>query len=109
MPAPPDRAVLGLNSFTGVWAPRALLTPFTDKVLEQLPKSGVKKLLVLSPAFTADCLETLEEIGERLGVSKSWGCRLHAKSLEMIRDLLGQDGVARATGGMTQHLPASRR
>jgi ferrochelatase len=41
------------------------LTPFTDKVLEQLPKSGVKKLLVLSPAFTADCLETLEELQQQ--------------------------------------------
>ncbi len=38
------------------------LTPFTDKVLEDLPQSGVKKLLVICPAFTTDCLETLEEI-----------------------------------------------
>jgi ferrochelatase len=41
------------------------LTPFTDKVLEELPKKGVKKLLVLSPAFTADCLETLEELQQQ--------------------------------------------
>ena len=41
------------------------LTPFTDKVLEQLPKNGVKKLLVLSPAFTTDCLETLEELQQQ--------------------------------------------
>ena len=41
------------------------LTPFTDKVLEELPKAGVKKLLVLSPAFTADCLETLEELQQQ--------------------------------------------
>jgi protoporphyrin/coproporphyrin ferrochelatase len=38
------------------------LTPYTDFELERLAKSGVKKLLVMSPAFVADCLETLEEI-----------------------------------------------
>lgn len=30
----------------------------------------------------------LEELGERLGLSKSWMCRVHAKSLELLRDLL---------------------
>ncbi len=38
------------------------LTPYTDKELERLPKEGRRKLLVITPAFTADCLETLEEI-----------------------------------------------
>jgi ferrochelatase len=32
--------------------------------LEELPKEGVKKLLVVCPAFVSDCLETLEEIAE---------------------------------------------
>ena len=41
------------------------LQPYTDKYLEDLPKQGVKKLLVLCPAFVADCLETLEEINVR--------------------------------------------
>lgn len=39
------------------------LTPATDETIVQLAKSGVKRLAVLSPAFVADCLETLEEIG----------------------------------------------
>ena len=39
--------------------------PYTDKYLEESPKQGVKKLLVLCPAFVADCLETLEEINVR--------------------------------------------
>lgn len=38
------------------------LTPSTDRKFEELPQAGVKKLLVICPAFTADCLETLEEI-----------------------------------------------
>lgn len=41
------------------------LQPFTDVVLEQLGKSGVKKLLIMSPAFVSDCLETIEELGIR--------------------------------------------
>jgi ferrochelatase len=38
------------------------LTPYTDFELERLPKEGKKRLLVMTPAFVADCLETLEEI-----------------------------------------------
>ena len=38
------------------------LQPYTDKTLEALPGRGVKKLLVICPAFVTDCLETLEEI-----------------------------------------------
>ncbi len=38
------------------------LQPYTDKTLESLPKQGVKKVAVVCPAFSADCLETLEEI-----------------------------------------------
>jgi ferrochelatase len=41
------------------------LTPFTDHEFERLPAAGVKKLLVMSPAFTADCLETLEELQQQ--------------------------------------------
>jgi ferrochelatase len=41
------------------------LQPYTDIALEELPKNGVRKLLVVCPAFVADCLETLEEMDER--------------------------------------------
>jgi ferrochelatase len=41
------------------------LTPYTDHVLEQLPQEGKKRLLVICAAFTADCLETLEEIRQQ--------------------------------------------
>lgn len=40
------------------------LQPYTAVRLEELPKEGVKKLLVVCPAFVSDCLETLEEIAE---------------------------------------------
>jgi ferrochelatase len=41
------------------------LKPYTDFEFERLAKQGVKKLLVICPAFVADCLETIEEIGIR--------------------------------------------
>jgi ferrochelatase len=41
------------------------LKPYTDFELERLARQGVKKLLVICPAFVSDCLETIEEIGIR--------------------------------------------
>lgn len=41
------------------------LKPFTDVRLGQMPSEGIKKLLIICPAFVSDCLETLEEIEER--------------------------------------------
>lgn len=40
------------------------ITPFSDDVIRECGKKGMKKLLIFSPAFTADCLETIIEIGE---------------------------------------------
>lgn len=39
------------------------IEPYTDATLLELAQRGVKKLLVMSPAFVADCIETLEELG----------------------------------------------
>ena len=41
------------------------LKPYTDFELVEFPKRGIKKLLVICPAFVSDCLETIEEIGMR--------------------------------------------
>lgn len=38
--------------------------PYTEDVIHQLAKDGVKKVLVFSPAFVADCLETTIEVGQ---------------------------------------------
>jgi ferrochelatase len=40
----------------------AWLKPFTVEQLKDFPKQGIKRLLILCPAFVSDCLETLEEI-----------------------------------------------
>jgi len=41
------------------------IEPYTDHVIDKLGKAGSKRLAVLCPAFVADCLETVEEIGIR--------------------------------------------
>jgi RNA polymerase sigma factor for flagellar operon FliA len=65
------------------------------EALSQLP---AKNRRVLEDYYFRD--ETLEAIGQRLGLSKSWVSRLHAKSLDMLREILeraGETGVARAS------------
>ncbi|MDA3952379.1 MAG: ferrochelatase [Bacteroidales bacterium] len=47
------------SRFTKKW-----LTPFTDEVIIQKAREGNKKLLVVSPSFVTDCLETIVEIGD---------------------------------------------
>ncbi|MGY3530400.1 ferrochelatase [Bradyrhizobium sp. USDA 4452] len=40
------------------------LQPYTDKTVEKLAKDGVRRIAVVTPGFSADCLETLEEIAQ---------------------------------------------
>lgn len=58
---PSDKAITTFQSrLTSAGAQWIL--PYTAPTLEELPSKGVKKLLVVCPAFINDCLETLEEI-----------------------------------------------
>ncbi|WP_042148746.1 MULTISPECIES: ferrochelatase [unclassified Pseudoalteromonas] len=51
-----------MMTFQSRFGKQEWLQPYTDKTLEQLPKEGVKSVQLICPAFSADCLETLEEI-----------------------------------------------
>ena len=51
-----------ITTFQSRFGPQAWLQPYTDKTLEKLPREGIKKVLVISPGFASDCVETLEEI-----------------------------------------------
>jgi ferrochelatase len=59
---------LGLDSdswqttFQSRFGKEEWLKPYTDKTIQALPKAGTKSLEVFCPGFSADCLETLEEI-----------------------------------------------
>ena len=50
------------TTFQSRFGPQEWLTPYTDKTLEELPKKGIKNLLIICPGFASDCVETLEEI-----------------------------------------------
>ena len=49
-------------SFQSRFGKARWLTPATDQTLAELPRRGVRDLVVLCPGFAVDCLETLEEI-----------------------------------------------
>lgn len=53
------------TTFQSRLAGQKWIEPYTDAVLPRLHAAGVRRLAVLTPSFTADCLETLEEIGIR--------------------------------------------
>mgnify|MGYP003313340203 FL=1 len=50
------------TTFQSRFGPQEWLQPYTDKILEGLPKEGKKNILVICPGFSSDCVETLEEI-----------------------------------------------
>ena len=52
------------TSFQSRLGREAWLKPYTAERLKQLPSEGIKKLVIVCPAFVSDCLETLEEMGE---------------------------------------------
>jgi ferrochelatase len=54
------------TTFQSRLAGQKWIEPYTDKRLAGLHDQGVRRLAVFTPSFTADCLETLEEIGIRL-------------------------------------------
>ena len=57
-----ERDIPILTTFQSRFGPQEWLQPYTDKTLENLPKDGKKNVLVISPGFASDCVETLEEI-----------------------------------------------
>jgi ferrochelatase len=69
------------------------IRPYTDEVVVELAKKGVKKVAILSPAFVADCLETLEE----LAIRASEDFRKHGgEELRLVPSLNSEDAWADA-------------
>ncbi|MFH1005712.1 MAG: ferrochelatase [Bacteroidota bacterium] len=67
------------SRFNGKW-----LAPYTDKIIKEKAKEGVKKILVFSPSFVADCLETIYEIDfEYSELFKKHG----EKKLQLVKSL----------------------
>lgn len=53
-----------MTTFQSRFGREEWLKPYTDHTLKSLPKEGVKSVQIVCPGFSADCLETIEEIGE---------------------------------------------
>ncbi|SMH52443.1 ferrochelatase [Mesorhizobium australicum] len=51
-----------ISTFQSRFGAQEWLQPYTDKTVERLAKEGVKRIAILNPGFSADCIETLEEI-----------------------------------------------
>jgi ferrochelatase len=51
------------HTFQSRFGPKKWLEPYTDRVLEQLPKENCYRIMIATPGFVSDCVETLEEIG----------------------------------------------
>jgi len=68
------------QTFQSLFGREVWLKPYTDDVLEKLARAGKKKVFVALPGFTADCLETIDEIGNesREAFLHAGGEALHA-------------------------------
>jgi ferrochelatase len=53
-----------MTTFQSRFGKAEWLKPYTDETMKSLPGNGVKSIQVMCPGFSADCLETIEEIGE---------------------------------------------
>jgi ferrochelatase len=67
--------------------------PYTDVAIAQLARQGKKRLVVFCPAFVADCLETLEEIGIR---AKEQFLKVGGERLTLVPSLNASPGWAAA-------------
>jgi ferrochelatase len=94
---------LWTQSFQSLFGREEWLKPYTDRTLARLAKSGVKRVLVATPGFTTDCLETIDEIGfEAREIFKHAGGELlhrcpclndHPAWIEAMRTLVTEEGA----------------
>jgi ferrochelatase len=90
------------QSFQSLFGKETWLKPYTDDTLVKLAKAGTKRVFVGLPGFTADCLETLDEIGNEsrhlfleAGGEQLHACRClndHPAWIEALRTLVLEEG-----------------
>jgi RNA polymerase sigma factor for flagellar operon FliA len=76
---------------------RYLRLEVSEKLRGALSRLPTKNRQVLESYYFEE--KTLESIGARLGLSKSWVSRLHAKSLDLLREAMVEAGVSKAVSG----------
>ena len=104
-------AVLGLpeeqvhTSFQSRLGRVPWIQPYTDEYLQKLRAKGVEEVVLACPAFTADCLETLEEIG--IGLKEQWAAS-GGKSFTLVPCLNDHDSWVQAAAEIltsSEHAP----
>ncbi len=90
------------QSFQSLFGRDLWLKPYTEDTLKKLAQEGIKRVFVAMPGFTADCLETLDEIGHeaRETFRRAGGEILHAcpclndhpQWIDALRALLEEEG-----------------
>jgi len=55
-----------ITTFQSRFGREVWLQPYTDETVQRLASEGVKSIAVINPGFSADCLETLDEIGREV-------------------------------------------
>ena len=55
-----------ITTFQSRFGAQEWLQPYTDKTVERLAREGVKRIAVVNPGFSVDCIETLDEIGREV-------------------------------------------
>jgi len=90
------------QTFQSLFGRDVWLKPYTEDKLKELARAGIKRVFVAMPGFTADCLETLDEIGfeARETFRHAGGQELHAcpclndhpKWIEAMRTIIADEG-----------------
>lgn len=97
--APSKYTVTFQSRLTKEW-----ITPFTDVVLEELRDEGkIKKLVVFCPAFVADCLETLEEVG--MGLKADFESAGEGRELTLVPSLNAEEAWVDAVEQLIRDAP----
>jgi ferrochelatase len=102
------------QTFQSLFGREEWLKPYTEETLRRLARRGVKRVFVAMPGFTADCLETVDEIGheawlafEQAGGQDLRACPClndHPRWIEALRTLVLEEGQ----GWLTSSLQNSR-
>ncbi len=77
------------------------IQPFTDRLIQDLPRRGVRRLAVLCPSFVADCLETLDEIENR---ERERFLEAGGEALELVPSLNAERTWVRAAAGIVRDM-----
>ena len=90
------------QTFQSLFGRDRWLKPYTEEKLKELARNGVKRVFVAMPGFTADCLETLDEIGNEAreaflhaGGEELYPCPClndHPAWIEALRIILAEEG-----------------